>query len=450
MHTIIVGGGRVGYELARNLSSQKQDVTIIEIDDNTAKNIRTSLLVEVITGNGATFIALEKAGVKHADILVAVTNLDEVNTVACMVAKKYLVPLTVCRIRDSGHVDEAIGLNPNRLGIDILINPEQVAATEILKMLQFPGAGEVEYFARGKLMMLGVTVENDTSITGVPLHKLLHNTESIIAGICKPNGKFIIPSGTDIIEPQSRIYLLGKSMLLKEFSMLLNQNEAMIKQVTIVGGGAVGLQAALLLEDSKQAFQVKLIEKNKKRCEELCVKLKKTLIINGDATEIAMFKEEDMGATDAIVVATSEDRTNIVIALLARQFGVEKIICEVKNPQYVEVYNTLGIKSLINPRLLVASQIIRLTQRKEIVAMSILQNDKAEIFELILPETAKVAHKIIADVHFPHGMLIGSIMRGEEIIVPNESTELLPGDHLVIFSLPRIIASLDHFFAPTA
>jgi trk system potassium uptake protein len=450
MHIIIIGGGRVGYELARNLAKRKQDVTIIEINENIANNISSSLLIEVIRGNGATFLALEKAGIKHADMLIAVTNLDEVNTVACMVAKKYFVPLTVCRIRESGYVTKTLGLNPEHFGIDVLINPEYVAAAEILKMLQFPAAGEIEYFARGKIMMLGLTVGEDPNVNNVSLHQLLQNTENIIAGICKPNGKLTIPGGNEIIEPHSKLYLLGKSNPLNEISTLLHQKETKINQVTIFGGGAIGLQTALMLEECKESFSVKLIEKAKKRCEELSVKLKKSLIINGDATEIAMFREEDMSTTDAVVVATSEDRTNIVAALLARQFGVRKIICEVKKPQYVEVYNTLGIKNLINPRLLAAVQIIRLTQRKEIVAMSILQDEAAEVFELILPETAKVANKKIGDVHFPHGMIIGSIMRGEEIIIPNKSTELLPEDHLVIFSIAKIIPNLDYYFAPAA
>ncbi len=450
MYIIIVGGGRVGYELARNLANKKLDVVIIEKNENKARSIMESLGVKVIIDNGAAVLALEKAGVKNADMLIAVTNLDEVNTVACMMAKKYYVPLTVCRIRDCGYVDENIGLNPKQLGIDVLINPEQVAAAEILKIFHFPDASEIEYFARGKVIMLGVIVGEEAGITGVPLHKLPQNTGSIIAGICKPNGKFIIPGGNDIIEPHSKIYLLGKSSSLKEISTLLHQKETRINQVTIFGGGAIGLRLASMLEESKQPFSVKVIEKNEKRCEELCVKLKKTLIINGDATEIAIFREEDMGTTDAVVVATSEDRTNIVAALLARQFGVKKIICEVKKPQFMDVYNTLGIKSLINPRLLAAARIIHLTRREEIVALSILQGEEAEVFELVLPETAEVAHKTIGQVNFPQGMLIGSIIRGEEVIVPNGSTKLLPEDHLVIFTLPEIAANLDRFFAPAA
>jgi len=326
MHIIIVGGGRVGYEIARNLSNKKHDVVIIEKNKKNAKSIMESLGVKVIIDNGAAVLALEKADVKNADMLIAVTNLDEINTIACMLAKKYHVPLTVCRIRDSGYVDENIGLNPIHLGIDVLINPEQVAAAEILKILHFPDASEIEYFARGEVMMLAVTVGEEADIIGVPLHKLPQNTDSIIAGICKPNGKFIIPGGNDVIEPHSKIYLLGKSRSLKEISTLLHQKETRINQVTIFGGGAIGLKVALMIEESKQPFSVKIIEKDEKLCEELCVKLKKALIINGDATEIAMFREEDMGTTDAVVAATSEDRTNIVPALLARQFGVTKII----------------------------------------------------------------------------------------------------------------------------
>jgi trk system potassium uptake protein len=448
MHIIIVGGGGVGYELARNLSEKHQDVVVIEKNEIKSRRFIESLDVMVIVDNGANSSVLEKAGIYQADMLIAVTDLDEVNTVACMLAKQYHVPLTVCRIRDTGYVGTDLGLNLKQFGIDIMINPEQVAATEIVKMLSFPDASEIDYFSQGKVMLLGVTVGKETGITGVPIRKLPKDIDGIIVGVSKPNGKFIIPGGNDIIEPNSKIYLLGKSRPLKEISILLHHEETRVKQVIIFGGDAIGQQVALMLEKRKDPFTVKLIEKDEKRCAELSVKLKKTSILHGDATEIAIFKEEDIGITDVVVAVTSDDRTNIVTALLARQFGVKKIICEVKKLQYMAVYSALGIESLINPRLLAVAQIIRLTRRKEFVSLSILQGEKAEVFELVLPETAHVAHKKICEAHFPHGMLIGSIMRNEDVIIPNGNTELLPEDHLVIFSLPKVVVKLDHYFAP--
>ncbi len=451
MHIIIVGGGGVGYELARNLSEKQQDVVVIEKSEVKARRFREALDVMVIEDNGANAAVLEKADIKNAGMLIAVTQLDEINIIACMLAKQYGVPNTVCRIRNSGYADEDSVLTPKQLGIDTVINPEREAALEISKMLHFPDVSEMEYFDRGRVMLLGVTVGKEAGITDVPLHRLPMKQDSIIVGISDPaTGKFIVPGGNDIVKPGNKIYLLGSSRSLKDISNLLHHEKTRIRQVTILGGSMIGLQLARYLELSRQPFVVKMIEKDEHRCEELCAKLDKTLVLQGDATEIAMLKEEETDAADAVIAVTGDDRTNIVSALLARQFGVKKIICEVMKPQYVPVYSTLGIDSVINPRLLAAAQIIRLTRREEVVALSILQDEKAEVFELVLPASARVTGKKIVDIHFPRGMLIGSIGRGLEVIVPSGETVLQPEDHLVIFALPTISAKLDRYFAPLA
>ena len=449
MHIVIVGGGGVGYELARNLSEKAQDVIVIEKNEMKARRFKEALDVMVIEDNGANAAVLEQADIRSADMLIAVTQIDEVNIIACMLAKQYNVPITVCRIRNSGYAEDSSILTPRQLGIDIVINPERVAAMEISKMLHFPDASEVEYFNQGRVMMLGVVVGVEAGITEIPLRKLPLKNESIIVGISDPAGKFIVPSGDDIVHPGNKIYLLGSSRTLKDISSLLHHEKTLVTQVTILGGGLISQQLARLLEESKQSFDVKLIEKDEARCEELSRDLNKTLILQGDATEIAMLKEEDTDMADAVIAATGDDRNNIVAALLARQFGVKKIICEVMKPQYVPVYNALGIESLIRPRLLAAAQILRLIRREDVVALSILQGEKAEVFELILPADARVANKKIVDANLPRGMLIGSIVRGDQVIIPRGDTVLLPEDHLVIFAIPRVCAKLEKFFAHT-
>lgn len=446
MHIIIVGGGGVGYQLAHNLSEQQQDVVVIEIKEQKARRFIESLDVTVLEANGASAAALEQAGIKKADMLIAVADRDEVNIIACILAQQYGVQKIVCRIRNPEHIDENFGINPKKLGITSVINPEQIAAIEISKILHFPDVSEIEYFTRGKVIMLGVTVGAEADITGVPLHQLPMNGDSIIVGISKPAGKFIIPDGNDVIEPGSKIYLLGKSKSLKNISMLLHHAETRVNQVTILGGGAVGRQLALLLEASRQPFTVKIIEKDTRHCEELSRDLSKTLVLQGDVIEYAILRKEDIAAADAVIAVAGDDRNNIVAALLARQFGVNKIICEVKQPQYVAVYNSLGIDCLINPRMLAAAQILRLVRREEVVALSILQGEKAEVFELVLPETARVAHKKISDAHFPRGMVIGAIVRDDDVIVPRGDTTLLPEDHIIIFLLPKTVLKLDRYF----
>jgi len=448
LHIVIVGGGGVGYELARNLSEKQQDVVVIEKNIIKARRFTEPLDVMVIEDNGANAAVLEQAGIKSAEMLIAVTHVDEVNIIACMLAKQYNVPITVGRIRNMGYSNESSILTPGQLGIDIMINPERVAAMEISKMLHFPDATEVEYFNQGKVMMIGVVVDAEAGITDVPLHKLPLGPDCIVVGISDNQGKFMIPGGRDVIRPGNKIYLLGDSRTLKDISSLLHHEKTMINQVTILGGGMIAYHLARLLEESKHNFKIKLIEKDESRCEGLCKTLQKTLVLQGDATEIAMLKEEDTDQADAIIAATSDDRNNIVASLLARQFGVKKIICEVMKPHYVPVYKALGIDSLINPRLLAAAQILRLTRREEVVSLSILQDEKAEVVEVVIPETAKVVNHKIANAGFSRGMLIGSLIRNGHVIVPNGDTILQADDHLIIFSLPKVGAKLERFFAP--
>jgi len=449
MHIIIVGGGGVGYQLAYHLSEHHQDVVVIEKSEEKARRFSESLDVMVLEKNGASAAALELAGIKNADMLIAVTDLDEVNIIACILANQYGVPQIVCRIRNPEHMDDNFGISPKKLGISSVINPEQVAAMEISKMLHFPDASEIEYFTRGKVLMLAMTVGKEVEITGVPLRELPMNSENIIVGISKPDGKFIIPDGNDIIDPGSKIYLIGKSKSLKDISMLLHHEETIVNQVTILGGGMVGRQLALLLESSRQPFRVKLVEQDAKRCEELSKELNNTLVLQGDVTEYAMLKEEDLGSTDAVIAVAGDDRNNIVSALLAQRFNVKKIICEVKKPQYVTVYNALGIHSLINPRMLAAAHILRLTRQEEVVALSMVQGEKAEVLELVLPDSARVINKKIKDVHFPRGMMIGSIVRKDEVLIPGGETVMFPDDHLIIFALPKTAHKLERYFSAT-
>ncbi len=450
MHIIIVGGGGVGYQLACNLSEQNQDVVVIEKSEAKARRFRESLDVMILENNGASAAALELAGIKNADMLIAVTDLDEVNIIACILAKQYGVPQIVCRIRNPEHMDDTFGISPKKLGISSVINPEKVAAMEISKMLHFPDASEIEYFSRGKVLMLAMNVGKEAEITGVPLKHLPMNSENIIVGISKPDGKFIIPDGNDIVEPGSKIYVIGKSKSLKDISMLLHHEETRVNQVTILGGGMVGRELALRLEASRQTFRVKLIEQDAKRCEELSRELRNTLVLQGDVTEYAILKEEDLGSTDAVIAVAGDDRNNIVSALLAQRFNVKKIICEVKKPQYVAVYNTLGIHSLINPRMLAAAHILRLTRQEEVVALSMVQGEKAEVLEIVLPQTARVNNKRIRDLNFPKGMMIGSIVREDEVLIPGGDTVLLPDDHLIIFTLPKIVKKLERFFSASS
>jgi trk system potassium uptake protein TrkA len=447
VYIIVIGGGGVGSELAHNLSEKNFDVVVIEKNPERARRLGDLYDVMVLEDNGANVLALEKAGVRSADMVIAVTEIDEINIIACMLAKRYGVPLTVARVRNADYAHGSTILDPHQLGIDLMISPERSAAYEISRMLHFPEACEIEYFSRGRVMMLSLVAGPDAPIVRTPFRQLNLPPGCIIVGISEGQDKFIIPGGNDVIKPGARVYLLGRSRTLKDISFLLLHERIRIKRVAIFGGGGIGFELAKLLEESRSPFEVKLVEKDGERCAQLSRELSHTLILHGEPTDLDFIHVEEIADTDAVVAVSGDDRTNIILGVLAKQWGVKKIICEVVDPQFTPVYGALGLESIVNPHLITAAQILRFTHREDLLSLSILNNERAEILELVLPETARVAHKTVAEANFPRGMLIGSIIRGQEVIIPRGQDRLLPGDHLVIFTLPEISGQLERYFA---
>jgi len=452
MHIVIVGGGGVGFDLARSLSTKDQDVVVIEKNTQRVQRLEKNLDVMVIQDNGASARALKQAGIKTAQMLIAVTQSDEVNLISCMMGKQLGVPITIARIKSQDYLENTSILPREQIGIDYLINPEKVAAQEISHVIHFPDAGEVEYFAGGKVKMVSLTIDEKATLTNQTLRDAPLPKGCIVVGIDRPGEKFLVPGGNDVVKSGDKIYLLGSSRVLRNASWLLHHHhQKRAYRVTILGGGDIGYRvAALLASDMTPNYSVKLVEKDPERCQELCEEnLPRTMVLQGDATDLSFYKAEEIEDADVVVVVTGEDNTNIVASVLARELGVKKVVCEVKSPDYVPIYLKLGIDSLINPHLLTVARILRFTRREDVISLSILQDQNAEVLELVLPQTAKVVGKKIAKAGFPKGMIIGALVRDEEMIIPHGETRLMSGDRLVVFALPEVSTRLNRFFAGT-
>ena len=449
MRIIIIGAGQVGYELARNLSGKNQDVTVIEKSPEKAYAVSEHLDVMTIEGSGANVTVLDKAGIKNADVVIAVTEIDEVNIIACLVAKRLGVNVTVARVRNDEYFEESQTLIKEQMGIDFVINPEKVSAFEISKMIHFPDASDIEYFARGKVMMVGLTVDEKAEIINQPLRKLSLPPGVIIVGIKRPEKKFIVPHGDDMVRAGDKIYLQGSAAMLRKASWLLQHKHLRVQKVTILGGGMTGYHLASLLESNakQRPFTVKLVEKEPTRCEELSCQLSRTMILQGDATDLSFFREEEIQDADVLVAATGDYRTNILAALLGKQLGVKKIIAEASAVDYIDIFGKMGIDSIVNPHLITASKILRFAREEDVVNLSILKDENAEMMELILPESAAVTGKTLNAATLPSGMLIGAVVRKGEVIIPNGDTVLKANDRLVIFAVPKVSATLNRYFA---
>ena len=449
MHIIIIGGGDVGRELAQNLSCKHQNVVVIENSQEAAEKLGQDLDIAVINGNGTNLDILNKANIKSAGMLIAVTGSDEANIIACMIAKTFGVSFTVARVRDpesAGSIDvDARGLIHKQVGIDMIISPEKTVAQEISKMIHFPEAAEVDYFARGRVMLAATMVREEAKITDKALMELSLPKGCIVVGIKKPDGVFILPSGRDKISVNDKVYILGKSEVIREASQLLHHQSAKVNRVVIVGGGIIGFNLASILESDKQAsFITKIIEKDADRVEELNRKLSKTIVLQGNGTEISYFNEEEIAEADILVAATENDLTNIVVSVMGQKLGVPKIITELTRIGYAPVYDIVGVQEAINPHLITAAQILRYTRVEDVVSLSLLKEETAEVMEVSLPSSASVVGKSLAEANFPKGLLIGTIVRNEEVIIPHGSTVLKAGDQLIIFAIS--CSRLDRFF----
>ncbi|WP_291318845.1 Trk system potassium transporter TrkA [Desulfonatronospira sp.] len=450
MHIVIIGGGDVGRELALNLAHKQQKIAVVEKDRHRAEQLGEELDMTVIIGNGANLDVLNKAKIKNAEMLIAVTGSDEVNIIACMIAKKFEVSFTVARVRDpesAGSIDvDTRGLIHKQVGIDMIISPEKAVAQEIAKTINFPEAVEVEHFARGKAMMVATTVTSEARLVDQTLQELSLPRGCIVVGIKRPDGGFVLPGGRNKIQIGDKVYLIGKSDVMRKASQLLHHEPKRINRVIILGGGVIGYSLASILESDKQnSFLVKIIEKDAERVDELNRKLSRTTVLQGDGTEVSYFNEEEIAEADILVAATEDDRTNIVASIMGQKLGVHKIISELTRISYASTYETVGVEETINPHLITAAQILRFTRREDVVSLSLLKEEAAEVMEVILPESACVVGQRIADADFPRGLLIGTIVRGDEVIIPDGDTVLKAGDHLIIFAIACF--QLDRFFA---
>lgn len=448
MRVIVIGGGTVGTEISNKLSQKGHDVVIIEKNPRKTTNIAKNIDAMLIEGTGVSFKNLEEAGINQASLVIAVTEIDEVNIIACMLAKRCGVDKTVARIRNNEYFDGSQLFTHEQLGIDIAINPEKVTAMEMAKMIKTPNVKGVEYFADGKVRMIGLVVEEKSPIANQKVKEITFPYDSNLAAIARENDEIIIPGGEDIIYPRDEIYLIGDRNLLTGLGSLTRHPDKKAENILIIGGGRIGLQLCKILEENKKdGFNVKLVEEDAKRCEELTEELSKTLVLHGDGTDIKFLQEEDLDEVDVVVSVTGDDKTNLLSSVMCHRLGVEKTIVEIIKSDYESVLSTLKVDSAISPRLLTAAQILKLTTESQVISMTILENEKAEILELYVSETAPIINKKLKYAKLPRGLLVGAIVRGDQVITPGGNDKIFAHDRIIVLATRECTQKAEKAFA---
>lgn len=436
MKVIVIGAGKVGFSLAQILSSEKHDVTVVEIDEDRSEVLREKLDVKVITGNGASFPVLEDADVRGADLFLAVTQNDEFNILASVIAKSMDVKKTVARVRNPDY-DFNISKKITRerfLGIDLIINPEKVAAKEISKLISVPELVNVEYFAQGKIQTIEFKPNESFEYYNVPLKDLPVPDRCVLIALLRDE-EIIIPSGNDQIRRDDLVFALSRTKDIQELTNFFNLKKKKINNVTLLGGERVSFYLARILE--KKKINVKIIERDPFKCEELARNLDNVLIINGDVSDINLLKEEGVDKSDFIVSLTNDDKLNLLVTLFLKHLGVEKSITQIRRSDYLPLIEKIGVENIISPRSLTSAAILNFIKSESIISLSLLAGDKAQMLEVTLNnKKCSILDKPLKDINFPCGVIVGAITRDDDIIVPRGNDVLKYGDNIVLFMLP--------------
>lgn len=434
MRVIIVGAGKLGYTIADLLSREKHEVVVVDHDETQLTAIKNNLDVLTITANGASPITMDDPDVNGADILIAVTASDEVNMVCCILAKKHGIIHTIARIRDLQYMGEVKDYVKETFDIDLMLNPEMIAANEIYRILTMPAALDVEDFAHGKIRLFEAKINKRSKLANIPF-KNLKLPKGVLAGMILRDHRMIIPHGNDSLQIHDGAYFIGFPEAIAKFSEnFVHQEAKKLERVMIIGAGRIGRTLAIKL--NKVGVYVKVIEHNQERCNEMAEALTgSSMAILGDGTNIDLLTEEGVGSADVVVCVTEDDKLNLMMALLCKHMGAKKTVVRVYRTEYADLIETVGIDIVISARLLSASEVLAFVRRGGVVSVSILEGAKAEAIEVIVQEGAKVAGKKLMEVDLPKECLVCAYVRNDKAAIPNGNTILLPGDRTILFIL---------------
>ena len=444
MRIVIVGAGKLGYSIAELLANEEFDVVLVDQDETRLEAAKNTLDVLTVTANGASPITMNDPDIRSADILIAVTAGDEVNMVACILAKKHGITHTVARIRDMQFLSEAKEYLKENFDIDLMLNPELITAREVYRILMTPAALDVEDFASGKVRLFETKVTRHSPLANIPL-KDLEMPKAILAGMIFRDHRMIIPHGDDCLLPHDNAYFIGDPAEIEKFSEnFVHRDARKLEHVMLIGAGRTGRFLAQMLDEADVA--VKIIDTDEERSRLAAEKLENGLAICGDGTDIDLLLGEGVADADVVVCLTEDDKLNLMLALLAKHLGAKKTVVRVARNEYVDLMEKVGVDIVLSTRLLSASEVLAFARRGGVVSVSLLEGAKAEAVEVIVQEGAPVAGVRLMDARLPRECLVCAYVRDEEAVIPNGASVLLPGDRTILFIQTRFAQKVMKYF----
>lgn len=447
MDIAIVGAGKMGQKVANALLGGDHSVTVIDPSEKTLQKLALQMDIMTVVGNGKQVSVLKDLQISHFDFLLALTGNDELNITIAAFAKKLGCKQVIARVREPEHMDQ-FDFIKSTMGIDFLVNPDMAISNEIYKYLVEKYTLANGVFTTGKAALIEFKAKHLPQVIDKPISDvavmpgILDNM--LIVAISR-NGKVIVPHGDAIIRYGDALYVIGEQKPIMELNKTVHEKGTYtgLQKVMVIGGGKTGLYLAKKL--SRFGVSVKLIERDLARCHYLAEKLDNVIILHGDATDANLLEEENIKDMDGFVTATGFDEDNILLALMAKSFGIEDVIAKVSRGIYTELVSTLGVDMALNPIDIITSNILKIVRGKTRVISSQLVQGQAEITEIIATSKMPISGKPLRDLNLPSSLLIGAIHRGTEIIIPKGDTVIQNGDRILIFSLLSDLSILEKF-----
>ncbi|MDA8957060.1 Trk system potassium transporter TrkA [bacterium] len=447
MKIIIAGAGDVGFHLAKLLSYESQDTYIIDFDGEKLEYLNSHLDIITKKGDATSIKLLKEIGVDSSDLLIAVTDSQNTNFTISVIGKSLGAKKTIARIDNSEFLNEC-EVDFKKFGLDFMISPQELAANEIKMLLDQSSFNDTVAFESGVFNVMGTLLTHNSPIIDLTVKEASHSFPSIdfttIAIKRQGVSQTIIPRGDTRYELEDQVYFCVPNYSMKDLYPILGKKQFNIKNVMILGGSSIGQKTARNL--CKNNFKVKLIEINREKAGLLAEELSDTLVISGDGRDLELLEEENIRETDAFIAVTGNSETNIMSCLVAKSKGVKKTIALVENMDYIDISQTIGIESLINKKLIAASNIFRHIRKGEILALANLHNIDAEVFEFEVKQGAKVTEHPIKDLRFPREAVFGGVIRNKKAMMATGDMQIQTGDKVIVFCLPEAIHTVERLF----
>ncbi|MCT4553769.1 MAG: Trk system potassium transporter TrkA [Pelagimonas sp.] len=448
MKVIICGAGQVGWQIARHLSGERNDVTVVDNDPELVRRATDTLDVQGVSGFASYPDILEKAGARDAEMVIAATYSDEVNMVTCQVAHSvFAVPRKIARLRSQSYLTAIYSdlYRRDHLPIDVVISPEREVAEAALRRLSAPAAFDTETFLDGEAHLMGLTIDEECPVVNTPLRQLtdLFSTlRSIVVGVRRDGSLFAPEAGDQLFVGDSCYVVVHRDDVARTLEIFGKSNHKQ-ERVVVVGGGNVGLTVARQLESGRDRVRVKMIERDRTIAEKAAEGLERTIVLHGDGLDAALLAEAGIERSDAVLCVTDDDKVNMLAAVRAKAAGCPMTMALVNDPTMIELMDPLGIDAYINPRATTVSSILRHIRHGRVQSVYSIGDAEAEVIQAEVLSTSSMAGRAIRDIEFPEGVLVGAVRKGDQVLKPKGGLRLDAGDLIVLFALSKDVPEVE-------